>query len=284
MSPTAEALRAEEELPEHSEGSGLFGRPRRTPQTCTAAALTAALVALLAALTLLQLSAPGPAHRALRRSVASLTEMDSLLAAHGPALREQADASPDQPLSLPDYPLEVSLSPEEVRQPPAEVRDALRDRSAELVYEDGPSAFREEGQSGGTSRLSVEGAVRTGLDLLTASSHDGLRVATLALALLCGALSGALVLLARGYRGLTALGATVAAASLLFLLLAVVVRLALFLAGVAADDYITTQLLDLTEDAAWVPLRDGLALGGLGLALLVLGMVGHRLNEGTFQK
>jgi hypothetical protein len=210
--------------------------------------------------------------------------MDSLLAAHGPALREQADASPDQPLSLPDYPLEVSLSPEEVRQPPAEVRDALRDRSAELVYEDGPSAFREEGQSGGTSRLSVEGAVRTGLDLLTASSHDGLRVATLALALLCGALSGALVLLARGYRGLTALGATVAAASLLFLLLAVVVRLALFLAGVAADDYITTQLLDLTEDAAWVPLRDGLALGGLGLALLVLGMVGHRLNEGTFQK
>jgi hypothetical protein len=279
MRPTEEALRAEEGLSEHIGGSGLPGHPRRAPQTWTAAALAAALLALLAALSLLQLTAPGPAHRALRRSVASLTEIDSLLATHGPALREQADASPDEPLSLPDYPLEVSLSPEEVRRPPAEVRDLLLDRSAELVYEEGASAFREEGQSGGTSRLSVEGAVRTGLDLLTASSHDGLRLTTLALTVLCGALSGAVVLLARGYRGLTALGATIAAASLLFLLLAVVARVALGLAGVATDDYITTQLLDLTDDAAWLPLRDGIALSGLGLALLALGLVGSRLSR-----
>jgi hypothetical protein len=237
------------------------------------------LIALLAALSLLQLTAPGTAHRALRRSVASLTEIDSLLAAHELTLRELADASPAEPLSLPDYPLEVVLSAEEARRPPAEVRDLLLDRSAELVYEDGPSAFREEGQAEGVSRLSVEGAVRTGLDFLTASSHDALRLTTLALAVLCGALSGALVLLVRGYRGLTALGATVAAASLLFLLLAAVVRLALGLASVAADDYITTQLLDLTEDAAWLSLRDGLALTGLGLALLALGLAGSRLSR-----
>ena len=279
MRPTKEVLRAEEALPDHAGCNGLPGRPRRAPQTWTAAALTAALLALLAALSLLQLTAAGPAHRALRRSVASLTEIDSLLATHGPALRERADASPDEPLSLPDYLLEVSLSPEEVQRPPAEVRDLLLDRSAELAYEEGASAFREEGQSGGISRLSVEGAVRTGLGLLTASSHDTLRLTTLALAVLCGALSGALVLLVRGYRGLTALGTTVAAASLFFLLLAAVARLALGLAGVAADDYITTQLLDLTEDAAWLPLRDGLALTGLGLALLCLGTVGSRLSR-----
>ena len=51
------------------------------------------------------------------------------------------------------------------------------------------------------------------------------------------------------------------------------------LAGVATDDYITTQLLDLTEDAAWLPLRDGLALAGLGLALLALGLAGSRLSR-----
>jgi len=279
MRPTEEALRPEEGLSERIGGSGIPGRPRRAPQTWTAAALAAALLALLAALSLLQLTAAGPAHRALRRSVASLTEIDSLLATHGPALREQADASPDEPLSLPDYPLEVSLSPEEVRRAPAEVRDLLLDRSAELVYEEGASAFREEGQSGGTSRLSVEGAVRTGLGFLTASRHDALRLTTLTLAVLCGALSGALVLLVRGYRGLTALGSTVAVASLLFLLLAVVARVALGLAGVATDDYITTQLLDLTEDAAWLPLRDGIALSGLGMALLALGLVGSRLSR-----
>jgi len=252
---------------------------RPTREACVGFGLAAALVALLVALSLLQLSAPGPAHRALRRSVASLTEIDSLLAAHEPALREQANASPDEPLVLPDYPLEVSLSAAEVEQPPAEVRDRLLDRSATLAYDRGPPAFREEGRSGGTSRLSVEGAVRTGLDFLTASSHDALRLTTLALALICGALSGGLVLLVRGYRGLAALGATVAAASLLFLLLAAVVRLGLALAGVAADDHITTQLLDLTQDAAWVPLRDGLALTGLGVALLALGTAGSRLSR-----
>jgi hypothetical protein len=278
MKPRAEAQWAEEGPPKRG-GGGLFGRPRRTPQTWTAAALTAALVALLAALSLLQLTAPGPAHRALRRAVASLTEIDSLLAAHEPALREQADASPGEPLSLPDYPVEVSLSPEEAQRPFADVRDLLLDRSAERAYQDGASAFREEGQSGGISTLSVEGAVRAGLNFLTASHHDAFRTATLALAVLCGALSGALVLLVQGYKGLKLLGTTVAAASLLFLLLAVVVRLALAIAGVAADDYITTQLLDLTQDTAWLPLRDGLALGGLGLALLALGTAGSRLSR-----
>jgi hypothetical protein len=279
MKPRAEAERAEEGPPQRATGGGLLGRPRRTPQTWTAAALTAALLALLVALSLLQLTAPGPAHRALRRAVASLTEIDSLVAAHESALREQAGASPGEPLSLPDYPVEVSLSPEEAQRPFADVRDLLLDRSAERVYEDGASAFREEGQSGGISTLSVEGAVRAGLNFLTASHHDALRTATLALAVLCGALSGALVLLVQGYKGLKLLGTTVAAASLLFLLLAVVVRLALAIAGVAADDYITTQLLDLTQDTAWLPLRDGLALGGLGLALLALGTAGSRLSR-----
>lgn len=284
MMPAEEAPRAEEHVPERVEGNGLSRGARRAPQTWTIAALTAALVALLAALSLLQLTAPGPAHRALRRSVASLTEIDSLLAVHGAALREQAEAFPGEPLSLPDYPLEVILSAEEVRQPPAEARDALLERSAELAYEDGASAFREEGQSGGVSRLSVEGAVRTGLDLLTASNHDGLRLTIVALAVLCAALSGALVLLVRGYRGLTALGATVAAASLFFLLVAVAVRLALDLAGAATDDYITTQLLDVTKDASWAPLRDGLALAALGVALLALGTAGSRLSGSVTQE
>jgi hypothetical protein len=236
----------------------------------------AALVALLTALSLLHLSAPGPAHRALRRSVASLTEVDSLLAVQEQPLREQAESSPAGPLALPDYPLQVALS---AGESPVEVRDVLLDRSAELLYEEGAGAFREEGQSGGISRLSVEGAVRTGLDLLTSSSRDALRLTTVALAALCLALSGALVLLVRGYRSLTALGATVAAASLLFLLLAVAVRLVLGLAGWGTDDYITVQLLDLAKGAAWLPIRNGLAFSGLGVALLALGVLGSRLSQ-----
>jgi hypothetical protein len=242
-----------------------------------------ALLALLVALNLLQLTAPGPTHRALRRAVASLTEIDSLLAVHGPALRRQAGVSPDEPLSLPDYPLDVRLSPEEARRPATEVRDLLLDRSAEQVYQEGSAAFREKGQSGDAPRLSVQRAVRTGLRFLTAGNHDALRWTTLVLALVCGVLSGALILVTRGYGRLITLGSAVAAASLLFLLLAAAVRLALGLAGWGTDDYIAVQLLDLAKEAAWLPIRNGLAFSVLGLALLALGVVGSRLSRSAAQ-
>jgi hypothetical protein len=258
---------------------GLFGWRRHVPQVATALALATALLALLVALNFLQLTAPGPAHRALRQAVASLTEIDSLLAVHGSALRQQAEASPVEPLSLPDYPLDVPLSAEEARGPGTEVRDVLLDRSAEQVYHEGPSAFREEGQSGTSSRLSAQGAVRTGLGFLTAGNHDALRWTTLVLAVVCGLLSGALALVTRGYGRLITLGGAVGAASLLFLLLAVAVRLILGLAGWGTDDYISVQLLDLAKEAAWLPIRNGLAFSGLGLALLALGVVGSRLSR-----
>jgi hypothetical protein len=238
-----------------------------------------ALLALLVALNLLQLTAPGPAHRALRRAVASLTEIDSLLAVHGAALLQQADASPGEPLSLPDYPLDVTVSPEEAQRPAAEVRDLLLERSAEQVYREGSAAFREEGQSGDAPRLSVQRAVRTGLGFLTAGNHDALRWTTVMLAAICGALSGSLLFITRNYGRLIALGGAVAAGSLLFLLLAAAVRLVLSLAGWGTDDYITVQLLDLAKEAAWLPIRNGFAFSGLGLALLALGVVGSRLGR-----
>ena len=279
MRPGRDAIGTGRGLHQDAAAGGLFGWRRHAPQVATALGLAMALLALLVALNLLQLTAPGPAHRALRRAVASLTEIDSLLAVHGAALRQQADVSPDEPLALADYPLDVPLSPGEAQRPAVEVRDLLLDRSAERVYQEGSAAFREEGQSGDASRLSVQRAVRTGLGFLTAGNHDALRWATLALALVCGVLSGVLVLVTRGYGGLGALGGAVAVASLLFLLLAVAVRLVLSLAGWGTDDYITVQLLDLAKEAAWLPIRNGIAFSGLGLALLALGVVGSRLGQ-----
>jgi len=279
MRPGRDAIGTGKGLHQDAATGGLFGWRRHAPLVVTALGLAMALLALLVALNLLQLTAPGPAHRALGRAVASLTEIDSLLAVHGAALRQQADASPDEPLALADYPLDVSLSPEEAQRPAAEVRDLLLDRSAEQVYQEGSAAFREEGQSGDAPRLSVQRAVRTGLGFLTAGNHDALRWTTLALALVCGVLSGALLLVTRGYGRLGALGGAVAVASLLFLLLAVAVRLVLGLADWGTDDYITVQLLDLAKEAAWLPIRNGLAFSGLGLALMALGVAGSRLGQ-----
>jgi len=283
MSPREDVTAAGGRPHQPATTAGLFGWRHNIPQAATALGLAMALLALLFALNLLQLTAPGPANRVLRRAVASLTEIDSLLAVHGATLRQQADASPDEPVSLLDYPLDVSLSAQEARRTPAEVRDLLLGRSAEQVYQEGSAAFREEGQSGGGSRLSAEGAVRTGLGLLTAGNHDALRLTTVVLAVLCGGLGGALVLLTRGYDRLVALGAVVAAASLAFLLLVAAARLALGLAALATDDYIADQLLDLAGEVAWAPARNGILLAGLGLALLALGLAGARLSRPAAQ-
>lgn len=239
--------------------------------------LAMALLALLFAVNLFQLTAPGPAHRAIRRAVASLTEIDSLLAVQGPSLRQEAEASSGEELSLPGYPLDVPLSPQEALQPPETLRDLVLDRSAEQVYEEGSAAFREEGESAGSSRLSVQGAVRTGLGFLTAGNHDSLRWTTAVLAVVSGVAAAALILLTRGYGRLIALGGAVAAAALLFLLLTAAVRLALGIAAGISGDYITVQLLDLAKGAAWMPLRNGIAFSGLGLALLALGLLGSSM-------
>lgn len=263
----------------NAAAAGLFGWRRRLPQVATGLGLAIALLALLFALTLLQLTAPGPAHRVLGRAVASLTEIDSLLAVHGPALRQQAEASPDEPLSLPDYPLDVPLSPGEAGRPSADVRDLLLERSAERLYEEGPAAFRDEGQSSAAPLLSLRRAVRSGLGFLTAERHDALRAATVVLTIICGALAGILLLANRGYGRLTALGATIAAASLVFLLLVGTARVGLGIASLASDDYITGRLIDLAKETAWLPFRNGIALAGLGLALLALGLLGDRLSR-----
>jgi hypothetical protein len=63
------------------------------------------------------------------------------------------------------------------------------------------------------------------------------------------------------------------------LLLTAAVRLGLALAGWAAEDYITVQLIDLAKGAAWLPILNGLAFIGLGLALVALGLLGSRLSE-----
>lgn len=279
MTPERDAAAPEERLDQPATTAGLFEWRRPIPTMATALGLAMAVLALLFALNLLHLTASGPAHRVLRRAVASLTEIDSLLAVHGPALQRPANADPDEPLSLPDYPLDVSLSPQEAQRPPAEVRDLLLNRSAEQVYQEGSAAFHEEDHSGGAPLLSLRRAVRSGLGFLTAGNHDALRLTTLVLALLCGALSGGLALLTRGYGRLTAVGAAVAMASLAFLLLVAAGRLALGLAGLATDDYITAELLDLANETAWLPARNGVAMGGLGLALLALGLLGERLSR-----
>jgi hypothetical protein len=80
------------------------------------------------------------------------------------------------------------------------------------------------------------------------------------------------VLLTRGYGRLAALGAAVSFGALPFLVLAVTARFVLRLAAEDEGDYMVGRLLGLGQDMAWLPIRNGVALSGLGLAFLLLGV------------
>lgn len=239
--------------------------------------LALSLVALLVALGLTQLTAEGPSKRTLRRSVASLTEIDSLLDRGYEELRREAQEDGEAALRLKDSPVQVSLSAEEVLDlSRSELRGLILDRSAERLYDEGMSAFREEGtdlSEEGIGFFSTQGAVRNSLGFLRDNVHDALRVAVASLAGVCLVLAVALALLARGFGRLASVGAAVSAAAIPFLVGAVAVRFALRLASEEGDEYLVRELLRIGEEIAWIPIRDSIAFTAMGVSFLVAGIV-----------
>ncbi|HKZ50836.1 MAG TPA: hypothetical protein VJ256_03615, partial [Dehalococcoidia bacterium] len=63
------------------------------------------------------------------------------------------------------------------------------------------------------------------------------------------------------------------------LAMAVGARLALGLAASGTDDYISSELLRLGQEVAWLPIRNGTAFAGLGLAFLLLELLGPWLQR-----
>jgi hypothetical protein len=238
--------------------------------------LMLSLLALLVALGLAQLTAEGPAKRTLQRSVASLTEIDTLLDEGYDELRQEAEEDDEASLGLKDFPVQVSLSAEEVLDlSQSELRGLLLDRSADRLYDEGMSAFREEGTDLGEEGMgffSTQGAVWNSLGFLRDNVHDGLRVAVASLAGVCLVLTAALALLARGFGRLASVGAAVCAAAVPFLAGAVAVRFALRLASEGNDEYLVRELLRIGEEIAWIPIRDSIAFTAMGVAFLLAGI------------
>ena len=238
--------------------------------------LMLSLLSLLVALGLAQLTAEGPAKRTLRRSVASLTEIDTLLDEGYEELRQEAGEDGEAALRLKDFPVQVSLSAEEVLGlSRSELRGLLLDRSAERLYDDGMSAFREEGtdlSEEGMGFFSTQGAVWNSLGFLRDNVHEALRVAAASLAGVCLVLAVVLALLGRGFGRLASVGAAVSAAAIPFLAGAVAVRFALRLVSDEGEEYLVRELTRIGEEIAWIPIRDSIAVTALGVAFLVAGV------------
>lgn len=252
-------------------------------------ALVFTLGFLLLFLNAAQLTGRDVAHKGLTRALASITEVDALLADGRADLKAKAAETPDGAVRLADYPIDVPLTSQQAQQlSTPELRELLLSRSADKVYAEGVSAFREEGRGPSThdiAILSPPGAVRYTVGLLTEDTHDAMWMTTVVLTGIAAFLALLLALLSRGYGRLTSVGLATLIASLPFLLFFVTVRFILRLASESEGDYLTAQLYALGKDVAWLPIRTGIAFAGLGVVFVVLGVTfslleGRRLSRG----
>jgi hypothetical protein len=243
--------------------------------------LTSTLGLLLLSVDATQLTSEGTAHKALRRTVASLTEIDALIANRSDMVTTSPEASTSATSFLVGFPIDVPLSQQEAQDlSTPELRNLVLDRSADRLYSDGFSAFRASGQgAAGVQLLSPPGAVRYTAGLLTKGNHEVMQIVMIALACLAALLTLAVALLSRGYGRLTSIGAATLAASLPLLLLFVAVRFILRLASDQESDYLTAQLYALGRDVAWLPFRNAIAFVCLGMIFLTLGITFSTLSK-----
>lgn len=238
--------------------------------------LVLTLAALLVAISLTHLTAEGPAKRVLRRSVASLTEIDTLLDRGYEEMRTAAEEDEEATLRLSEFPVQVTLSSEEVlsRSRP-EVRQLLLDRSADKLYDEGMSAFREEDVDLGEEDISFfssQGAARNSLGFLRDNVHNSLHIAVACLVGMSTVLAAGLLLLTRGFGRLASLGAAITAAAVPFLTLGLALRFVLRLTSEGDNEYVAGEFLEIAQEVAWIPIRNSIPLTGMGVAFLVVGV------------
>ncbi|MEX2159725.1 MAG: hypothetical protein WEB04_10025 [Dehalococcoidia bacterium] len=229
------------------------------------------VLVLLCVLSLANITSDGPAHRGLEHSVAILTEIDAYLDSHYDGLRAQAELSREDTTDLPDFPIPLSITREELLNSDRQhFRTLVLARAADTIHNDGVSVMRGDRDSE-TSFVSREGAIRNGMQLLRPTPHRIMSYVTVALAIAAAILAFALVVASKGYGRVLALGLTVLIAAAPFLVLAIALRFALRFAADGADDMLSKEYLELAQELAWAPIRNGIIFVAGSVALLVTG-------------
>jgi hypothetical protein len=256
-------------------------RPAVTPliraasQWLIGALLAVTLVLLFLAINAVQLSSEGTGQRLLARNVAVTTNIDAILPDLQGALWEEAQEGDEDPLRVPDFPIPVELSRDEALSlQGAALRERILEEAAARLSEDGMWAWAagDPEAEQDIELVSVTGALRRGLDLITARNHDRFVVAAAVLGFLSAGLGVALLASGRSWGRLVALSTVTIAAALPSLASAVAVRFGFRTAQEEADPFVY-GLLDLGVEAMWIPIRNYLALTVLGFTALFLTLV-----------
>ena len=254
-------------------GSGSFAPLLRAASQWTIGAALAVLLTLFfVAISAVQLSSEGSGQRLLRRSVAVSTDIDAVLPDIQTGLREAARQGSGETVRVPDFPIPLDLTRDEALslEGPS-LRERILSLASDRLYEDGMSAWSAGDQDARQSieTISVPGAFKRGLGLITAQNHDRMVIAAIVLGVLSAVCAALLVASVRSWGRLVALSAVVIVAALPLLAAAVAVRYAFRTAQEEADPFVW-GLLELGVEAIGVPIRNYLALTALGFTVLLL--------------
>jgi hypothetical protein len=237
--------------------------------------LALCLMAFFLVVNAYQLTDADTAQRILTRAVATVTEIDALMPAIRDDLTESLQSGDSPTVTVPLFPVPVELTREEATTiSTPELRSRLLDTAAERAYRDGMSVFAlgDPEAKQHIDPISPEGGVTRGLGFLSDNTHSALRIALFVLGGL-SVLTGALVLLStKGLGRITALGACLLGAAVPSLVVAVGIRWGFRSTAEDQDDYLLSQLLNLGNDATWLPLRNYTILCLLGLGIVMVGL------------
>ena len=267
-------------------GAGLDRRPRdpyagydpgaRVGLTVVLVLLEAAVVALALLLASAWLATrPAVALPAHARGLATLAEVDALVALRAPDLQRQLDAGSDA-LTLADFPVhDLAIDRSEAESADGTLdatafRDALLAASALEVYERGIEALRVPDATVTTSDRLVEGF----FGALTSQRHQQAGLALLAALGAVAVLKVLLLFAARGSRWL-ALDVAMALGGALALAATFVARGALATLDTTSSDALA-EYAAITRTLLNLPMWNALIALGLGVALALPPVLGRR--------
>lgn len=248
-------------------------RPQGQASSLPYAALFGLLAVLLVgAVSVWQLTSGPVARQLLAEGIAALTDIDQVLATGRPAMREDAAAGPGVAISVPGYPLPVAVTAQEAQSDSAvSLRDAVLQRSAALVYEDGLRAFDQTGEAS-LGFFSREGLLDSFVGQLSASNHSRAGIVLIVLAAFLSLVTAMLIVRSGNHRYLRTIGLALFLAGLAGLAISALVLPFLLGRWWSGDPF--SQTIDtLIDDAIGIARRNYLVITGLGLFLAIAGTV-----------
>ena len=220
-------------------------------------------VILLFSLSGYQVTSETASGRLLGRLAAAVIELDRWLPAHAEDLRLLAAEARGGSVRPAGLPVPIALPVDAVAASDAKgLRAMIVEATGAALRRDGLAAFRDDAGAGGS--LGVQEPVRWTVALLGDSAHAFWGAALLLSVVALVGFAAALLLEGRPLLGPLALGGGLAAAA----------AFAAWLLALAADQAfasaIDSEIALILRNGAWIGLRNGLAVGGAGLALLLL--------------